>query len=256
MRLISQLINDISRVLQKLVNYFNSTVKNFKILFIVLYKTYTVSKWCTVFKYYYFFSFVSSFCSIICSWCSNCYSSTNNYVGIAILAWIWPYHWSFKFNLITSVIRSSWLIFCFNTISWSKFRFFILCFVLLFFDVPLLDYIFILILDHEWFPVFIQKTSFFMYFSIKSNIFFLICNWIILRWSFWGSCNSISNFISNQITIYFCSFLNFSFWRSFKCICSRLFSMIKKFLTVFTAWTFSYIFTNNFPIFLAKDKNP
>ena len=33
MRLISQLINDISRVLQKLANYFNSTVKIFKILF-------------------------------------------------------------------------------------------------------------------------------------------------------------------------------------------------------------------------------
>ena len=40
------------------------------------------------------------------------------------------------------------------------------------------------------------------------------------------------------------------FWiaifESFKCVCSRLFHMIKKFMAVFTAYGFTYIFTNVF----------
>ena len=39
-------------------------------------------------------------------------------------------------------------------------------------------------------------------------------------------------------------FFNFSFWSSFSCFCYRLFSLIKKFLAVFTAHFFTYIFVN------------
>ena len=67
-----------------------------------------------------------------------------------------------------------------------------------------------------------------------TKYFFSIRFWINLWWSFWGSCNFIKNFISNYITSCFCCFLNCLFWNSFKCICSKLFSMVKKFLTIFT----------------------
>lgn len=45
-------------------------------------------------------------------------------------------------------------------------------------------------------------------------------------------------------------FFNCSFWSSFKCNCSRLFSLINKFLVVFTAYFF-YTFTN---VLLQKTK--
>ena len=56
-----------------------------------------------------------------------------------------------------------------------------------------------------------------------------------------STCDFISNSITNQITSCFCCFLILSFWRNFKWNCSRLFSVIHKFLTVIT-------------IFLAQDK--
>ena len=66
-----------------------------------------------------------------------------------------------------------------------------------------------------------------------------------LLWlSVWDFRNSIRNFITNQVTSCFCWFLNCSFWSSFERICSKCFSMVKKFLTIFTAWVFTYIFTN------------
>ena len=65
-------------------------------------------------------------------------------------------------------------------------------------------------------------------------------------------CNSISNFITNQITSCFFCFLNDSFWRTFKCICCRLFSMIKKVLALFTTEAFTYIFTNIFTHIFSK----
>ena len=64
------------------------------------------------------------------------------------------------------------------------------------------------------------------------------------------------NFITNRITSCFYGFLNYSFWSSFKCVCCRLFSMMNKFVAIFTTQDFAYIFTNILPIFLAKDKNP
>ena len=111
---------------------------------------------------------------------------------------------------------------------------------LLFIDIPLLYYYInlrSLIICRLFFWKYI---SFFRYFSIKSNFFCFICNffWIIVWWSSSYFCSFISTFISNQITSYFCCFLNYSFWSSFKCICSRLFSMIKKFLAIFKSFLF------------------
>ena len=72
----------------------------------------------------------------------------------------------------------------------------------------------------------------------------LLCNclWIILLWIFLNFCNSIKTFIANQSNSHFCCFLNGFFWRSFKCICCRLFSIFKKFLNIFTAHAFAYVF--------------
>ena len=53
----------------------------------IIYFTYAVSEWCTIFKYY-----------------------------TSIITETWPLHWSFKFNLTISVIRSTWIIIYFNPI--------------------------------------------------------------------------------------------------------------------------------------------
>ena len=63
------------------------------------------------------------------------------------------------------------------------------------------------------------------------------------------------DFIIYQITSWFCCFLNYSFWNSFKCICCKFDSMIKKFLAVCTTNVFTNNFANILSIFLAKDKN-
>ena len=67
------------------------------------------------------------------------------------------------------------------------------------------------------------------------------CPWTILWWSAWDFSNFISNFVANQIISCICCFTNCSFWSSFKCVFSRLFSMRKTFLTVFRAYVFNII---------------
>ena len=68
-----------------------------------------------------------------------------------------------------------------------------------------------------------------------------------------------ANKVTNQITSCFCCFLYrffLFFWDSYKCICSRLFDMIK-FLAVFTPQVFSFaslFLPVHLPIILAKDK--
>ena len=64
----------------------------------------------------------------------------------------------------------------------------------------------------------------------------------------------INNFVSNKITSCYCCFLSCSFWSSFNCICSKLFSMINMFLTKFTAYVFTYTFTNTFTYIFSKRK--
>ena len=86
------------------------------------------------------------------------------------------------------------------------------------------------------------NMSFFWYLTIKLSV--VCCLWTILWWSCWNFCSFISNLIVNQINSYFCCFLNYFFWSSFKCICCRFFSMIIKFLSVFTTLVFTYAFTN------------
>ena len=73
------------------------------------------------------------------------------------------------------------------------------------------------------------------------------CNFTVARRSY-----RISNFITNQITNYFCFFLNYYFWSSFKCICCRLLSMIKTFLAVLFTQVFIYIFNDIFAHILRK----
>ena len=86
-------------------------------------------------------------------------------------------------------------------------------------------------------PFFWRYVSLIWYFR-----FTLKCLWSIMWRNFWDFCNFVSNFIINQITSCFFSFLNCSFRRSFRCNCDWLFSLIKKFLALFIASGFSYIF--------------
>ena len=89
-----------------------------------------------------------------------------------------------------------------------------------------------------------------------STYFFIVfifnCFWMILLRIFWNTCDFISNFITNQITSCVCCFLSYSFRSSFNYFCYILFSMIKRFLAVFTAYVLIYIFRNFLLIFLAK----
>ena len=57
-----------------------------------------------------------------------------------------------------------------------------------------------------------------------------------------------------HITNCICCFLNYSFWNSFQCICSRFFSMIRKFLALFTTSVFTYTFTYFYPYFQQNTK--
>ena len=77
-----------------------------------------------------------------------------------------------------------------------------------------------------------KYISFFRYFFAMP-----ICNCIriILLWNFLGFHNVIRKFITSQIVSYACCFFNKPSWSSFKCIWSRLFSIIKRFLNIFTS---------------------
>ena len=57
-----------------------------------------------------------------------------------------------------------------------------------------------------------------------------------------------------HITNCICCFLNYSFLNSFQCICSRFFSMIRKFLALFTTSVFTYTFTYFYPYFQQNTK--
>ena len=61
---------------------------------------------------------------------------------------------------------------------------------------------------------------------------------------------SFDHFFTKQITSCLCSFFNRFSWSSFKCICSRLFSMTKKFLVVFT----TNVFTNKSTYTFSKEQ--
>ena len=101
----------------------------------------------------------------------------------------------------------------------------------------------ILISVDQQFPIiFLRYMAFFKYFFI---VLIFNCLWIILLWIFWNFCDFISNFVINQITSCFFSFLNYSSESSFKSICCRFLSMIKKFLTLFYH-SFTNIFTQAF----------
>ena len=144
----------------------------------------------------------------------------------------WTLSWSFKFNLTFGVICSMWVIIYFNPTFYSKFRWLIWCIILtiyLFFDIPLLYY----------------------YISLRSLIIFnpfsgdtYLCLGVFLpRLIFSVSFVTVSKLFCGKIirTLFilpvivlpiesphcFYYFLNYSFSSSFKCICSRFFSMIQ-----------------------------
>ena len=93
---------------------------------------------------------------------------------------------------------------------------------------------FIIILSYQSQIINNFLRSFWRYINLSLSRYFfiiLICNflWTILWWPSWNFCSSISNFITNETTSCFCCFLNYYFWRSFKCIYYSSFSTIKSF---------------------------
>ena len=98
--------------------------------------------------------------------------------------------------------------------------------------------------DHRYFSVFLLDIhiSLSWYFFIMPifNCFIIILLWVFETLPVW---NCTSNFFTNQITSCIHCFLNYSFWSSFKYISIKFFSMINKFLAVFTIQVFTYIFT-------------
>ena len=73
-----------------------------------------------------------------------------------------------------------------------------------------------------------------IYFSLGISLwcsFVTACELFCCKF-FQNVCDSVSNFITNQIISWFSCILNYSFWWNFKCICNRFFSTIKKFLTL------------------------
>ena len=114
---------------------------------------------------------------------------------------------------------------------------------ILFFGIPLLYYYI-----HLWSSIISSLCSGDIYLSsdiFLSNYIFSVSNLTVfeLFYSEVLKGNFVTDFITSQITNCFNSFLNCSFWGSFKCICSRLVNMIKKFLAIFTTWIF-FIFYN------------
>ena len=122
---------------------------------------------------------------------------------------------------------------------------------LLFFDIPLLDCYINLrsICKCSVFPCWVTYILFSVSVS-RSSVSELLCGEVLEIFVVILSEILLIHF--SQLTRRFCRFLNCFFWASFKCICGRLFSMIKKFVDVFTAEFSTYIFA----IFLAKDRNP
>ena len=133
--------------------------------------------------------------------------------------------------MTTGVIRFRFFLIYFNPIFCLKFSWLVWCIVEQVYYFLMLYYYIHFKIINNFLSFFWRYISFFRYFFIV-----LICNclWVILFWIFWKFCDFIRNFISNQITSCICYFLNYSFWISFKCICCRLFSMIRKCLAVFT----------------------
>ena len=82
------------------------------------------------------------------------------------------------------------------------------------------------------------------YFFVRLYIFWFISN--CFRIILWWSCQDFCNFICKFVSSCFCCFSNCSPWSSFKCICCRLFNMVKKPLALFTAKIFTYVFANIF----------
>ena len=148
-----------------------------------------ISKRSTILKYYFFFNIIRAASCLWCDWYGLLICIYNKYICITIIIKTWFYNWSFKFNLIIFVIRSTCIIVHFNSIFCSKLSWFgELSNKFIFFDILLLYY---------------------AYYALFPNDFVE---------NFWTPCNFISNFITNQITSCFCSFLNYYFVKLLICL--------------------------------------
>ena len=106
---------------------------------------------------------------------------------------------------------------------------------------------------NNFLSLFWRYISFIRYFFIM-----LICKCfsITLLKIFWNQSNFTIRFVTNEISSCFYCFLNCSFLSSFKCICCSLFSVIQKFLAIFTTKFWLIFLQISLPIFLAKNKKP
>ena len=190
-----------------------------------------VSEWCTICKY---FSIYLA-CCIICFCSNNCYISFHKYVCTTIITQTWFYYRDLKFDLTIGVIRSTWVIIYFNPI-----------FVLNEDDLSISE-IFVYF-EYIW------DLSISVSLSTVSELF---CSELLETFVWF-----YQQFYSQSNHELFRLFLNCSSGSSFKCICSnfsctrssRLFSMIKKFLVIFSGYNYLY-FTNIFAhIFSQKQK--
>ena len=187
----------------------------------IIYFIYSFSKWSTIFKYYFFIVIIQGCTYACCVW--DCYRSFNLYVCIFIITLIWRYHWCFRFNLITDVIRCTWFIICFNPFFCPKFKWLIWCIIqriVLFFDIVLLYFC-------------VNLTSLIIYCIFSGDIYLSLCTF--------SSFVTVSELFCNEDSAVFWIVLFEAF---FTCICNRLFSMINRFLAVFTTYFFTHIFTH------------
>ena len=106
-------------------------------------------------------------------------------------------------------------------------------------DVPSLYYFYQFI--NNFLSFFWRYICFFRYFFIMLivTVSELFCC------KFFENCNFISNFITNQITSCFCRFWNYSFGRSYMCICCRFLALSRSFW-LYLPLVFAYIFTHIF----------
>ena len=105
--------------------------------------------------------------------------------------------------------------------------------------------IIILILDHQWFILFFS-WDIYTFFGISvslSTVSELFCSKTLEIFVI-----SFNHYNSNHQLLWL--FLEFLFWSSFKSFCSRLFSMVRRFLAVFTANAFIMFLMICLPILL------
>ena len=182
-----------------LLNY-TSTSKHLYLLHLsFIYITYAVSK---CLKYYSFISFICSLSSIIISFSSNCYSSSNKYLCITIITQIWPYHWTLKFNSLLYTPNDSFFFVLELYIFFYLFLYHVQYFLLIFFVVKYLR-----LLSAILFPIKSPVASaVFWIILLEAVLSASVANflawtrifWVYLPWSFYLCFTNIFTHISSK----------------------------------------------------------